>query len=109
MSASQEFVSYIRDQLTSLGPLSERMFFGGHAFKLRGDQFAMVMGYTLYLRVSTATRPEFERRGSTPFSFATKKGRVQVRKFYSVPEEVLEDAALLTEWARKAVHEGPDA
>lgn len=102
MSASPEFVCYVRDQLASFGTLTEGQFFGGHAFKVHGIQFAMIMGNTLYLKVDDTTRPEFESRGSTPFSYLTKKGRVQVRKYYAVPEEVLEDTALLTQWAQQA-------
>jgi DNA transformation protein and related proteins len=102
MAASAEFVSHLREQLAGIGPLGDGLFFGGHAFKLHGHQFAMVMGNTLYFRVSAATRDDYVSRGSPCFSYTTRKGRVQVRQYHAVPDEVLEDPELLRAWARKA-------
>lgn len=103
MSASAEFVSYVRELLEPLGQLSDGKFFGGHAIKHRGNQFAMIMGNTLYLRVSDATRSEYETRGSKPFAYSTRNGVVQVRKYYAAPEELLEDQEQLLAWARQAI------
>jgi DNA transformation protein len=104
VSASAEFVSYVRDLLAPLGHLSDGKFFGGHAIKHKGDQFAMVMGNTLYFRVSAGTRPEYEKRGFRPFAYSTKKGVVQVKKYYAVPEELLENQEHLLTWAKQAIN-----
>lgn len=61
MSASKEFVGHVRELLSSIGELSGGKFFGGHALKHGGLQFAMIMGHTLYLRVNDETRPEYAR------------------------------------------------
>lgn len=103
MSASTEFVHFVRELLAPLGTLSGGTFFGGHAIKHGGRQFAMVMGNTLYFRVSDATRPEFEKRGSKAFSYATKAKLVQVRKYFSAPEELFDDPQLMLAWARQAI------
>ena len=103
MSASTEFVSFVTELLAPLGQLSDGKFFGGHAIKHRGSQFAMIMGNTLYLRVSDASRPGYEGRGSKPFSYSTKKGVVQVRKYYSAPEDLFDDPPQLLAWARQAI------
>ncbi len=104
MSASAEFVRFARELLAPLGPLRDGKFFGGHAMKQDGRQFAMVMGNTLYFRVNDATRPAFEQRGCTAFSYPTKTKRVQVRSYYSVPEELFENQAMMLDWARQAIH-----
>lgn len=104
MSASEEFVAYVQELFTPLGSLHHGKFFGGHAMKHGGKQFAMIMGNTLYFRVSEKTLPEFERKGSLPFSYSTRNGVVQVRKYYSAPEELFEDQDLLLTWARQAIH-----
>lgn len=104
MSASAEFVSHVRELLAPIGPLGGGRFFGGHAIKHHGNQFAMVMGNTLYLRVSEGSLPEFEKRGCQPFSYSTKNGTVQVRKYYAAPEELLDDPRELVSWARHAIH-----
>jgi DNA transformation protein and related proteins len=103
MSASAEFVSYVREMLTPLGNIRDGKFFGGHAIKQGAKQFAMVMGNTLYFRVDDDSRPAYEKRGSKPFSYSTKNGVVQVRKYYAVPAELLDDPVQLVAWARQAV------
>lgn len=104
MSASKEFVGHIREQLSSLGELSDGRFFGGHALKYGGRQFAMIMGNTLYLRVDDTTRPDYVAKGSTPFSYSTKVRRVEVRTYFAAPEELLESKEELLVWVRKAIH-----
>jgi DNA transformation protein and related proteins len=88
--------------LSPLGALDDSHFFGGHAFKFRGKQFAVVMGNTLYFRVSDGSRPQYEAQGSLPFSYATRRGRVLVKTYYAVPPDVLEDRDALLRWAREA-------
>lgn len=103
MSASPPFVEHIRDLLTPIGALTDGKFFGGHAFKYRQVQFAMVMGSTLYFRVNDETRQRYEAEGSKPFSYSTKNGVVQVRKYFSAPDELLENQERLIEWAKQAI------
>jgi len=103
MSASAEFVAYVREMLAPLGDIRDGKFFGGHAMKHGAHQFAMVMGNTLYFRVDDGSRLAYEKRGSKPFSYSTKNGVVQVRKYYAVPAELLDDPAQLVAWARQAI------
>ena len=103
MAASAEFVAHMREQFAPLGGVTDAVFFGGRAFSWRGKQFAWVMGSTLYLRAGDATRAEFEEHGAEPFSYSTKKGVVLVRKFYTAPEFLMDDAEQLLAWARKAI------
>ena len=103
MSADPDFVSFIEEQLEPLGPLSAGRFFGGHAFKQDGAQFAMVMGNTLYLRVDDETRPGFREEDSEPFSYTTKRGRVIVDRYYAAPERLMDDPDELVAWAREAI------
>lgn len=104
MGASAEFVSWMREQFAPLGAaVSDSVFFGGRDFRYHGQQFAWVIGSTLYLRVDDATRAEFEAEGAAPFSYETKKGTVLVRKFYTAPEFLLDDPEQMLVWARKAI------
>ncbi|KAF0813546.1 hypothetical protein IGB42_01897 [Andreprevotia sp. IGB-42] len=109
MSASAEFVRHVKDLLAPLGNCSDGSFFGGHALKQHGHQFAMIMGNTLYFRVDDTTRPTYEQHGASAFSYATRKGRVQVRKYYSAPEALFEDQQLLLAWARQAINAASQA
>ena len=96
MSASPEFVEYVRELFIPLGDLQDGKFFGGFAFKSGSKQFAMIMGNILYFCVNDETRPKYEANGMVPFSYSTKKGRVDVKKYYSVPEDLFENQEKIT-------------
>jgi len=103
MSANPEFVAYISDQLDPLGPLGSGKFFGGHAFKSGGIQFAMIMGDTLYLRVDDGLREDFENLGSQAFSYQGSRGRVQVKSYYALPDGDVDDQDAMLVWARRSI------
>lgn len=103
MSVSLEFRDHVLELLAPLGPVSGRRFFGGIGLAFDGVQFAMMMGQTLYLRVDDSNRADFEGAGSEPFSYQTKKGRVFVRTYFQVPEEMLDEPDDLIDWTRKSI------
>jgi DNA transformation protein and related proteins len=103
MSANPELIGFVRDLLNPLGDIQEGSFFGGFAFKYNHKQFAMIMGNTLYLCVDIRTRPKYEALGMMPFSYTTKKGLVNVKKYYSAPEHLFEDQDQLISWAHEAI------
>ncbi len=98
-----EFAAFVAEQLRPLGPLSIDRFFGGLSVKSGSALFAMIMDGTLYFAVDDALRGEYEKFGSHCFSYASKKGRVDVRRFYEVPADFLEDAAQLVAFARRSI------
>lgn len=59
MTAYSEHVTYVSEILLPMGPC-KTAFFGGHAFKSNGDQFAVVMGNVLYFRVDTESIADYE-------------------------------------------------
>ena len=63
----------------------------------------MIMGNSLYFAVNDHTRQKYEKAGMAPFAYTTKKGRIQVRKYYELPEEVLTDAEQLRLWASESI------
>ncbi|MBL1277596.1 MAG: TfoX/Sxy family protein [Ectothiorhodospiraceae bacterium] len=103
MSASPEFIEFVRELLLPLGELKDGKFFGGFAFKSGTKQFAMIMGNTLYFCVNAHTREKYEALGMEPFSYSTKKGKVNVKKYYSVPDDFFEDNEQLVAWANEAI------
>lgn len=103
MSASPEFIEYVKELFMPLGGLKDGKFFGGYAFKSGTKQFAMIMGNTLYFCVNDLTRKKYEDKGMEPFSYSTKKGIVNVKKYYSAPEELFENQEQLIEWANEAI------
>ncbi len=103
MSAkANEFVTHVLDLLEALGPVSARPMFGGYGIYLDRVMFALVANDTLYLKVDEESRGEFEAAGLEPFRY-TKKGKSYQMSYHAAPEDALEDAELLRDWARKAV------
>lgn len=91
-ASSDAFVDYVMDQLEGLGGLVRERFFGGHSLKSRGVMFAMIVDGRLYFAVDDLLRERYQRLGSRSFSYDTKKGRVEVTRFYEVPVDLVEDA-----------------
>lgn len=100
---SPQFVEFMVEQLSEIPGLTSARFFGGIGLASHSTQFAMIMGTTVYFVVDDSTRPQYEKRGSQCFAYDTQAKRVQVRKYFEVPVEVIEDRAALVELAREAV------
>ena len=88
--------------LEPLGPVSARRMFGGYGVYLDRTMFALVADDALYLKVDDDSRGEFEAAGLEPFRY-WKKGKSYQMSYHAAPEDALEDAELLRDWARKAV------
>jgi DNA transformation protein len=102
MSASTEYTAYVLEMLEPIGPVRTGRFFGGVGILSGSVQFAMIMGNSLYFVVDDSTRPKYERAGMAPFAYTTKKGRVQVRKYFELPEDILTDPEQLRLWANES-------
>ena len=103
MTASTEYSEYVIEHLQPLGRVETKKFFGGVGILQDGKQFAMIMDNSLYFVVDDHTRARYEQAGMTAFSYLTKKGRVQVRRYFELPEDVLTDSATLRVWARESL------
>jgi DNA transformation protein len=103
MSASTEYTEYVMELLQPIGRLHTNRFFGGVGISYGAVQFAMIMGNSLYLVVDDSSRQRYENAGMAPFSYRTKKRRVLVRRYFELPEDVLNDPSELRAWAREAI------
>ena len=100
---SDEFAEHVRDLLSPAFEIESGRFFGGFGFKCDGIQFAMIIRDSLYFVVDKQLRPKYAAMGSKPFSYE-KQGRIQeVKRYYEVPTEVLEDPEKIIEWAEHAI------
>lgn len=101
---SAEYTEYVLELLEPIGPVRTGRFFGGVGISNGVAQFAMIMGNSLYFVVDEETRAKYEQAGMQPFSYETKKGRIQVRRYFELPEDILDDPDQLRVWAREAMH-----
>lgn len=102
MTASAEYTEYVLELLAPLGPVRTGRFFGGVGITDGAIQFAMIMGNSLYFVVDEGTRKKYEQAGMQPFHMRPKR-RIQVRKYFELPEEILTDPAELRIWANEAM------
>jgi DNA transformation protein and related proteins len=75
--------------------------FGGVGIYARDVFFALIADDTVYLKTDDSNRPEFEAKGMGPFRPYGDDG--EVMHYYRVPEDLLDDAEELGQWAEKAI------
>lgn len=100
MAVSEEFVAYLRDQFSVLGPVEVKRMFGGAGIYFGGKIFALGDNDTLYLKAAPDQRAKFQRAGCKPFE--PWPGHVMAG-YWTVPVDVQEDRNELAQWAREAL------
>jgi DNA transformation protein len=103
VAASAEYLDYVLELLEPVGPVKAARLFGGVGLSRGSVQFALIMDNRLYFVVDDATRAKYEAAGMEPFAYDTKKRRVQVRRYYELPEDVLVDPDELRVWAQESL------
>jgi DNA transformation protein len=102
MSVSDEYITYVLDQLVSLGEVESRRMFGGAGIYCNGLFFAIIADDVLYFKVDDTNRVEYEQAGMEAFKPFPDKP--DVMSYYEVPVEVLENRKQLAEWADKSMN-----
>ncbi len=72
--------------------------FGGAGVYRDGVMFALVAGNEVFLKADDTTSARFRDAGSRPFVYS-KDGKSIDMRYFSVPEEALDDGELLKLWA----------
>ena len=100
MSVSDNYRTYIVDQLGALPGLSTRRMFGGLGLYSGEWFFALIDDDVLYFKVDDANREEYTSRGMK--AFMPFPGQPSLG-YFQVPEDVIEEAEDLARWARRSV------
>jgi DNA transformation protein and related proteins len=99
---SPSFRTFILEQLGRTVPgIRARSMFGGVGIYGRELFFALIDDDTLYFKADESNRPDFDARGMGPFQPYGPDG--EKMQYYRVPEDLLEDAEVLGQWAEKAI------
>ena len=101
MRVSSGFREFVLEQLTEVHQLHARPMFGGLGLYAGDVFFGIVAGDVLYFKVDQTTRADYEQAGSQPFK--PYADRPVTMAYCSVPVTVVEDAATLAQWARRAI------
>jgi DNA transformation protein and related proteins len=102
MAVSNDYLSYVLEQLAGLGELASRRMFGGAGLYSGEFFFGLIADDVLYLRADDANRGDFRARGMAQFRPYAERPQLSMN-YYETPAEVLEDRAQLLEWARRSV------
>ena len=98
---SEEFIDFVRDQLSGAGAVVSKRMFGGVGLYLDGLFFAIIENDTLRFKVDETNRADYEAQGMRPFK--PYKNKDHTMNYYEVPVDVLEDQPTLKEWAIKTL------
>jgi DNA transformation protein len=102
MSKRNEYVDYLLELMAPLGRMTARQMFGGFGLYCNGAFFAIVVNDVLYLKTDEVNCAIFEAADMEAFAYDMKGERV-VTRYYRCPEEALENAGLMAEWARSGI------
>jgi DNA transformation protein len=102
VSASAEFIEFLKDQMAGFGSVNIRRMFGGAGIYHNGLMFALVADDVLYLKADETTRQDFETEGLTPFTYDAKRGKNVIMSYWRAPVRCLDDPLEMTIWAKKA-------
>lgn len=100
MMKKDPFRDFVLEQLGRLPDLTWRPMFGGTGLYSAGTFFGIINDGTVFFRVDAKTQPAYEAAGMGQFcpsdDFTSKK-------YFAVPEEILENPRELVVWAQQAV------
>ena len=102
MPVTDEFLTYLKDQLADMGPVTSRRMFGGAGLYCDGLIFAIVVDDVLYFKVDDSNRGDYEAAGTGPFVFTSERGQ-STMSYYEAPADVLENKEKTSQWAHKAL------
>ena len=100
MSVSDNYRTYIIEQLGALQALSTRRMFGGIGLYSGDFFFALIDDDVLFFKVDDANREDYTSRGMK--AFMPIPGQASMG-YFQVPEDVIEEAEELTRWARRSI------
>src|SRR5918995_3146576 len=100
MSVSDNYRTYIVEQLAALPALSTRRMFGGIGIYSDTLFFALIDDDVLFFKVDDANRDDYVSRGMK--AFMPFPGQPSLG-YFQVPAEVIEEAEELARWARRSV------
>jgi DNA transformation protein and related proteins len=102
VSVTPSFRIFVLEQLGRAIPnIRARSMFGGVGIYGGELFFGLIDDDVLYFKVDDSNRPDFEAREMGPFRPYGENG--EVMQYYRVPDDLLEDAELLGQWAEKAI------
>jgi len=97
------YIDYILDLLSPFGRIKVRKMFSSYGVYKDGVFFALVVDDVVYFKVDDTNRSAYQKRGSKPFSYTRKDGKIVAMSYWEVPANILEDQQQLAKWIEKSI------
>lgn len=101
MRVTDGFRDFVLDQLSGVDGLRAKAMFGGVGLYAEDAFFGMMAADVLFFKVDDTTRRDYEAAGSSPFK--PYADHTMTMPYYAVPAIVIEDPAVLRQWAARAL------
>ncbi len=98
----KEFLQYVLDLLHPSKNVTFRAMFGGYGLYKNKVITGLIANNILYFKVGKLNLSDFEKAGSSPFSYLTKDGKKAVMSYWEVPKNILENSQELILWFESA-------
>ena len=97
MAVPDEFRDFVIENLEMLGDVEAPAMFGGYGIFESESMFALVAGSALFFKVDDSNLAGYEQASSARY------GKMP---YFKVPNDIMEDASALREWALAAISVG---
>ena len=108
MRMKSSLASYVTENLAFLGQISNRAIFGAIGIFIEERLLGIVIDETLYLHTGPTNQDDYLSRGMAQFKPYPNAFDLTT-DHHRVPDEVLNDPALLKEWGERALKAAIDA
>ncbi len=108
MRIKSSLASYVTENLAFLGQISNRAIFGAIGIFIEERLLGIVIDETLYLHTGPSNEQDYLSRGMAQFKPYPNAFDLTT-DHHRVPEEVLNDPALLKEWGERALRAAIEA
>src|SRR5262245_56157619 len=102
MPVQPQYLEYVLEQLAALGALRSNRMFGGVGLYSDALFFGLIDDDTLYFKTDESNIAGYHARKMPRFMPFPDRPEA-VLGYHQVPADVIEDAEVLVEWARKSV------
>ncbi len=100
MAVSEDYKTFIADQLSELDGYYSKNMFGGVGYFMDDYMFGAIMSNIFRLKADEQTIPNFEAHDCGPHEIPSRK---MTMPYYEVPQFVLEDKSELKKWCLDAI------
>ncbi len=106
MSVDAGLIDWIEEAMAPLGQVSLRRMMGGAVLYLDGVVFAIVGDDMLWFKADAESDAAWDAIGAERIAMERKDGSIATMNYRRAPDDVLDDADAMREWAALAVAAG---